>query len=278
MKPSTRVDLHIHTTASDGCWTPEEVVAQVRAAGIGLFAVADHDTVAGVGPAAEAARRAGLRFLPAVEVSARLDGAGLHILGYGIDPSHPDLARLLEANTARLEWVDEEILRRLARAGHPIDWEAYAAYRYDPSRGGWKALNYLIDLGICRDVHDFFKRIYVEPFRPPPPDFPHPAEVAATIRAAGGVPVLAHPGLSFGRSGLDEKDLAPFIEFGLAGVECYSPYNTPEVTRTCLAFCRRWALVVTGGSDCHGGFVGRRLGIPPVRLEDLALGPLLSRL
>ncbi len=273
-----RVDLHIHTTASDGRWTPREVVEHVRAAGIGLFAVADHDAVDNVRPTAEAARRAGLAFLPAVEVSARLNGTGVHILAYGVDPDHPDLRRLVEANRALLDWVNEETLRRLARAGYPIDLEAYAAYQHDPSRGGWKALNYLIDLGICRDVHDFFERLYVDPFRPPDPPFPHPAEVAAVVRAAGGVPVLAHPGMSLRRQGIAPETLTPFLESGIAGLECYSTYHDPQTTRACLAFCARHDLLVTGGSDCHGGFAGRQLGVPPVHLEDLRLGPLLERI
>jgi len=273
-----RADLHIHTTASDGRWTPREVVERVRAAGIGLFAVADHDAVDHVRPTAQEAHRAGLSFLPAVEISARLNGTGVHILAYGVDPDHPDLRRLVEANRRLLDWANEETLRRLARAGYPIDLEAYAAYRHDPSRGGWKALNYLIDLGLCRDVRDFFDRLYVDPYRPPDPEFPHPAEVATVVRAAGGVPVLAHPGMSLRKQGVTPETLTPFLESGIAGLECYSPYHDPRTTQACLAFCVRHDLLITGGSDCHGGFAGRQLGVPPVHLEDLRLGPLTDRI
>lgn len=269
-----RVDLHIHTTASDGCWTPEEVVAHVRAAGIGLFAIADHDTLAHVRPTADLACQAGLAFLPATEVSSLTDGTGVHILAYGVDPADTALNRLLEANTTRLNWVNEETLRRLVRAGYPVDMDAYITYQYDRSRGGWKALNFLIDSRLCQDVHDFVDRIFVRDIRPPWPDFPHPAEVVDTIRAAGGLPVLAHPGMSLRRQGVSEKSLAPFLEFGIAGLECYTHYHDPATTQTCLAFCARHDLLVTGGSDCHGGFAGRHLGIPPVELEDLRLGPL----
>jgi predicted metal-dependent phosphoesterase TrpH len=269
-----RADLHIHTIASDGCWTPTEVVTRVRAAGIGLFAVSDHDALVSVGPTARLARQAGLAFLPAVEASALVDGTGVHVLAYGIDPADPALTELMEANTARLKWLNEETLRRLAGAGYPVDLEAYSDYRCSPTRGGWKALNFLIDGGLCRDVHDFFDRLFVDPVRPPQPDFPHPAEAAAVIRAAGGLPVLAHPGASLRGRDVDERTLAPFLEFGIAGLECYSSYHDAATTEACLAFCARHDLLVTGGSDSHGGFAGRRLGDPPIDTTDLRLGPL----
>ncbi len=273
-----RTDLHIHTTASDGRWTPEEVVAQVQREGIQLFAIADHETVANVPPTAALAHQAGLAFLPGVEVSSRLNGQLFHILGYGVNPLDRGLDNLLAANTARLDWVNEESMRRVAQAGHPVDLEEYAAYQYDPSRGGWKSLNYLIDKGLCRDVHDFFSHLFVDPIRPPVPDFPPPSEVAAAIRIAGGVPILAHPGASLREQGASDETLAPFLDFGVVGLECYSSYHDPETTQVCLSFCDRHNLLVTGGSDCHGGFAGRRLGIPYVDTADLRLGELEDRI
>ncbi len=271
-----RADLHVHTTASDGTWTPEEVIEHVWAAGIGLFAVADHDTLEGALSVADLVRRTphAPAFLPGVEISTALDGTLVHILGYGVRPDDPPLAALLRANRERLEWVNEETLRRMARAGYPVDLDAYAAYQNDPRRGGWKGLNFLIDSGLCRDVGDFFERIFVDPVRPPMPDFPHPAEAIARIREAGGVPILAHPGGTFRNRPIEEV-LAPFLEFGIAGVECHSPYHSPETTARCRAFCARHGLLVTGGSDCHGEFVaGRHLGLPPITVDDLHLGPL----
>ncbi len=274
-----RADLHIHTVASDGTWTPEEVVAHVQAAGLGLFAVADHDTVESIPAIAGIVRRTpgAPAFLPAVEISTLLDGTLVHILGYGISPDHPRLNDLLTTNRRRLEWVNDETLRRMKAAGYPVDLEAYERYPNDPTRGGWKGLNFLIDAGLCRDVEDFFARIFVDPVRPPAPDFPHPAEAIARIREAGGVPVLAHPGGSL--RGWDSRDvLAPFLEFGIAGVECYSPYHNAEITAQCRDFCIRHGLLITGGSDCHGRFANRQLGVPPVTLDDLHLGPLTERI
>jgi predicted metal-dependent phosphoesterase TrpH len=274
-----RADLHIHTIASDGTWTPEEVVARVRAAGLGLFAIADHDTVESIPAIAEIVRRTPgtPAFLPAVEISTLLNGTLIHILGYGISPDAPRLKELLIANRKRLEWVNDETLRRMKDAGYPIDLEAYERYQNDPTRGGWKGLNFLIDNGLCRDVEDFFARIFVDPIRPTAPDFPHPAEAIARIREAGGIPVLAHPGGSL--RGWDAGDpLTPFLEFGIAGVECYSPYHDAEITSRCREFCARHGLLITGGSDCHGRFANRQLGVPHVTVGDLHLGPLTERI
>lgn len=278
IKSLMRVDLHIHTTASDGCWSPQEVVTHVRQAGIGLFAIADHESVVNVQEAGRLAREAGLAFLPGVETSARLDEGVLHILGYGVDTSHPTLRELLRYNLGQLHGVNEENLRRIAEAGYPVDLAAYEAYEYDRARGGWKALNYLIDLGLCENVWDFLDRLYVDSLRPPMPEFPSPAEVTAAIRAAGGVAVLAHPGASLkGMNGLPAA-LERVLEGGIGGVECYSTYHDPETTATCLAFCERFDLLITGGSDCHGGFAGRTVGEPPVERNDLKLGELEEKI
>lgn len=274
-----RADLHIHTIASDGTWTPEEVVASVRAAGLGLFAVADHDTMGSIPAVADIVRHTpgAPAFLPAVEISTALNGTLIHILGYGVPADDLHLNELLTANRERLEWVNEETLRRMKTVGYPVDLAAYEQYQNDQTRGGWKGLNFLIDNGLCRDVVDFFTRIFVDPVRPPMPDFPHPSEAVRRIREVGGIPVLAHPGYSLRGGGSLEEALTPFLEFGVAGVECHSPYHDAETTACCRTFCARHGLLITGGSDCHGGFNDRQLGVPPIRVEDLQLGPLMER-
>jgi predicted metal-dependent phosphoesterase TrpH len=272
-----RADLHIHTTASDGCWPPERVVTEVQGRGIDLFAVADHDSVASVLPAEALAREAGLAFLYGVEISARLGGHIFHVLAYGFDISDPALTLLLRENRARLLKANEEVIHRLIAAGHEIDLNDYATYVYDRTRGGWRVLNFLIDRGLCTGVRDYFDRLAADLSLPWPP-FPHPAQVITTIHRAGGVPVLAHPGASLRHTGVTEESLRPFLEFGIGGLECYTHYHDEATTRFCLDWCDRHDLVITGGSDCHGGFVGRELGVPVVDTADLRLGALAERL
>ena len=271
-----RADLHIHTTASDGCWTPEHVIAEVQARGIGLFAIADHDTIASVPTAEALAREVGLAFLRGVEVSTLLDGHLFHVLAYGFDTGNSTLGAFLRENRARLEQASENDLHRLVAAGYEIDLDDYAAYEYDCKRGGWKGLNFLIDRGLCTDVGDYFRKL--GPYRPVEwPPFPHPAAAIAIIRQAGGVPILAHPGASLRHACVSEETLHPFLDCGIAGLECYSHYHDEATTRFCLEWCARHDLLITGGSDCHGGFVGRELGIPVVDSADLRLGELAQR-
>lgn len=272
-----RADLHIHTTASDGCWPPERVVAEVKARSIALFAVADHDTISSVPLVKTLAREAGLAFLHGVEVSAHLDGHLFHILAYGFDLEAPALAALLHENKAKATQYNDNIIRSLIAAGYPIDFDEYAAYEYDRTRGGWQVFNFLMDRGFCTGLRDYFDNLLAE-LSIEYPSFPHPADAIAAIREAGGVPILAHPGGSLRYTSVVEETLRPFLDFGIAGLECYSQYHDDATTRFCLDWCSRHDLLVTGGSDCHGGFVGRELGVPVVDVTALRLGVLAERI
>jgi len=273
-----RTDLHIHTTASDGCWTPERVVEGVRATGIGLFAIADHDTTANVYTTEILARAAGLAFLRGVEVSTMVRDYGpkeltLHILGYGIDPENQTLQSVIRRNDRLLKESDDAHIQDIIKLGYDIDLDDYANYEHDRTRGGWRALNYIIDQGICADVREFFRVLWPK-MTHRWHDFAHPTEAIAAIRAAGGVPILAHPGASFQRNGCTEEDLNAVLDYGIGGVECYSYAHDDAMTAQCIEWCQRHNLLITGGSDYHGGFAGRALGVPVVDSAYLRLGKL----
>jgi predicted metal-dependent phosphoesterase TrpH len=272
-----RADLHIHTTASDGRWTPAQVIAEAQRRGIGLLAITDHDSVAHVLRGETLAREAGLSFLHGVEVSTLLDERIFHVLAYGFDLDSPALAVLLRDNRARLDQASDDIVHRLAAAGYEIDLQDYAAYEYDRARGGWKALNFLIDHGFCAGPRDYFSSLRPQ-FPAAQPAFPHPAEAIAVIRGTSGVPVLAHPGASLSHAAVTDETLRPFLDYGIAGLECYSYSHDEATTHFCLDWCARHDLLITGGSDCHGGFVERELGVPILDVADLRLGQLAERL
>jgi len=267
-----RVDLHIHTTASDGSWTPERVIAGVQAEGIGLFAVCDHDSVGNVARTEALARQNGLAFLRGVEISTRDNGSVYHILGYGVDLANPALLAVLAENTAKLEAVDDDDIRQLVQLGYPIDYADYEAYSYDRTRGGFKSYNYLLDRGICKDLHEFFSNIRSQLGHKWPDFLPSP-DAVALIHAAGGKAVLAHPNASI-PGGVSEERLEHFRAIGIDGVECYSQYHNAEVIAQCAAWCERRGLIVTGGSAYHGEFAGRQLGVPFVTTDELQLGAL----
>jgi predicted metal-dependent phosphoesterase TrpH len=266
-----RVDLHLHTTASDGRWPPEQLVDQVRRAGIGFFAVTDHDSLGSLSETAELVRGSGLRFLPGVELSSTLNGQGYHLLAYGFDLENPALRDLVTANNARLTGASDEAVRLLARLGYRVSLDDYARYSWDRRRGGWKGLNYLIDQGICGDVHEYFRMF--EAIGHPKAEFPPVHEVVECVRQASGVVVLAHPGASF-YNGTDVERLDLLVEMGVGGLECFSFHHDEAMTRGYLAYCHSRDLLITGGSDCHGGFAGREIGVPPVFADDLRLGNL----
>lgn len=268
-----RVDLHIHSTASDGRWPPEQLVDQVRKAGIDLFAVADHDTVANVLPVQAAMRGSGLGFVRAVEISATLGGHGFHIVGYGIDPDHLPLQHLLAENQAKMEGVDLESIQKLVTAGYDISFEEYEQYENEPTRGGWKALNLFIDKGFCSDVRDFFGRLFTGDLTLDMPTFRPTEGVIRAIHDAGGLAICAHAGHTTRGDGalLDQ-----LVEQGLDGLECYSPYHDRSTIQRLVAYCQSRDLLTSAGSDCHGGFVDRELGQPEAYAKDLNLGPLLE--
>lgn len=270
-----RVDLHIHTTASDGSWTPEQLVGEVERAGIELFAVTDHDSVKNISLTQQLAAEAGIAFLPGVELATTTGGRSFHILGYGIDPAAEDLQRILRHNTELLEEVDRDSIRKLIADGFAIDYEEYCTYRHDPARGGWKSLSFLIDKGFCQDVQDFFTNLFTAEKGISFPDFLPPAEVIGAIKAAGGAAILAHPGSDFHGTALEET-LNHFAHEDISGVECFHPGHDKATTQRVLAWCRKNGLLITGGSDCHGAFVPqRRLGVPITQLEQLELGEMM---
>lgn len=266
-----RVDLHIHSTASDGTWTPPEIVQQVQQAGIGLFAIADHDTLDSVAAAEQLAQERGLGFIRAVEVLTTLEKRTIHLLAYGIDLNNAPLLKMLQENRQKLESVDDQSIHLLIADGYDLTWQDYEAYQRDPAHGGWKAYNFLVDRGLCTSVQDFFGQLFAGPRTLQYPDFANPVEAVQIIHAAGGTVIWAHPGehLCDGNHLLDQ-----LLQAGVQGLECYSSYHDPAMIQHCLDLCRSRHLLISGGSDCHGTFAGRTLGQPLVYLDQLELGTL----
>ena len=270
-----QVDLHIHSTASDGTWTPTEVVAAALAAGLGAIAVTDHDSVANVAATHELAVAAELKFIPGTEICSTKDDFCFHILGYGIDVTNKRLLDLLEHNERLLNSKDDESIKMLIERGWLLDFEEFLRYDYDRRRGGWKALAFLQDKGLCGDVNDFFSRIFTKEHDLGFPVFPSIKEVVDAIHAAGGVALCAHAASSFHGPGL-AATLLELAKEDFDGFECYHSGHSREDTAALLTYCRQHQLLVSGGSDCHGSFVpSRALGRPVIDSSDLNLPGLL---
>lgn len=270
-----KVDLHIHSTASDGTWEPDEVIAAAQQAGLGAIAVTDHDSVANVAVTQRLAQDAGLKFLPGAEICSTKDDFCFHILGYGIDIYDKTLTELLRHNEQLLRRKDDDSIKMLIANGWPLDFAEFLRYDYDRKRGGWKALAYLQDKGLCGDVNDFFSRVFTKEHDLGFPVFPAISEVVAAIHGAGGVALCAHAASSFHGPGL-AATLLELAQEDFDGFECYHSGHSKEDTAALLTYCRQHQLLISGGSDCHGSFVpSRTLGTPAVDSSDLYLPGLL---
>lgn len=266
-----RVDLHMHSDASDGTWSPEELAEHVKDAGIRIFALTDHNTVEHVSRTSALARAQGIFFIPGVEIDSVHEGYTYHILGLGIDAENSSLQLLLKDQEEKMAMRDKRAVAFLESRYPQVSAEDYEHYADDRRRGGWKVLNYCIDKKLCSDYKEFFALFPDDSPLSEPPGFHPVKEVISVIKKAGGCAVLAHPGTSFYNPDY-RAVLNDMLKMGIQGVECYHIENSEEVTRYALEFCVAHRLLITGGSDCHGSFVSRRrLGNPDVRLSDLVL-------
>jgi predicted metal-dependent phosphoesterase TrpH len=269
------IDLHLHTTASDGRSTPDELVREVAAAGITTFAVTDHDTVAGLAAAARAARGAGLAWVPGIEMTAVHHGRDVHLLGYFIDAADADLGAFLRHQREHRRRRVLEIVDRLARLGRPID----VAPLESAARGSGRSLGRplvaasLVAAGHAASISDAFDRYlaegrpaFVERIGSPP------ADIIGRIRAAGGLASLAHPGK------LQRDDLIPgMVDAGLAALEVFHPDHGQDDVAHYEALALAHELAVTGGSDYHGAGSGRVAGFGQVGLTPEAYDALARR-
>jgi predicted metal-dependent phosphoesterase TrpH len=271
------IDLHLHTTASDGCSTPEVLVRQIRGVGIHTFAIADHDTVASVAETADRATEAGLRFIPGVEITAVHRNKDVHLLGYFYDSTSTTLRSFLEASCADRLRRARDMAHKLTALGISIDIDALITASGGPRSG--KAIarpavaRALVTAGYVSDVQEAFDK-YLATDRPAyvARVGASPIEVIEIIQSAGGIASLAHPG----PLGMD--DLIPdLVDVGLAAIECYHSEHAPEVTGKYLALAERYGLAVSGGSDFHGQGMRRAECFGSVSLPPECFAGLMAR-
>jgi predicted metal-dependent phosphoesterase TrpH len=269
------IDLHMHTTASDGTCTPERLVERAWHAGIRTMSVTDHDTMAGVAPACAAAAAYGMVVIPGIEITAVDDGRDVHVLAYFVSDDAAGLQELLGSQRSNRVERAKEIADRLAALGAPID----VAPLLDSAAGrGGKALarpqiaRALVAAGHASSVGDAFDRYLGEDG---PAYVPHcgasPADVVELVSAAGGIVSLAHPGT------LRKDHLIPrLVEAGLDAIEAYHSSHDAATEAHYLALARRYGTAVTGGSDFHGDGTRRAeffgvTNLPAGRFEELLL-------
>jgi len=266
-----RVDLHTHTLYSDGVLTPEALVTRAIERGLSALSITDHDSMEALERAREAAAQA-IEVVPGIEISCTFDGAEIHILGYYVDPADERLAsRLTRFREERVERA-MAMIERLAALGLSIDPERVLELAGPGVVGRPHVAEALVQAGHVAHVDEAFKR-YLGPAGQAfvmRPAF-DAGEAIELIHDAGGVAVIAHPGL-----GIEESRLERIADLGLRGIEIWHPQHGPVAVRRLRALAARYGLLETGGSDFHGPQRGADVGELPVpasalqRLKDAA--------
>ena len=246
-------DLHLHTFYSDGTYSPEQVVRAARRHGFGAIALTDHDTVEGCAPTAEACRASGLEFIPGTELTAEQEGKELHILGYGINTENSrllaEISKFQEVRQNRIR----EMVARLNQLQVPLQADAVFELAKCRSPGRPHVARALVAAGLCETLDEAFER-FLKKNRPAwVPKFKmSAADAIALIHHAGGVAVMAHPGLN-----RTDEVIPSMVEAGLDGIECFHTKHSPGTAEHYLEIADRYHLLITGGSDCHGVSKGR---------------------
>jgi predicted metal-dependent phosphoesterase TrpH len=245
------VDLHLHTTASDGYCTPHELVDRVLRAGVTVMAVTDHDTIAAISEVQSAADARGIEVIAGIEITAVESSRDVHMLGYFIDPRDAGLSAFLSSQRAQRVARVEALGLRLAQLGMPIDiGPVLARAREEGGRsvGRPQIATAMIAAGYVADTREAFDR-WLATGRPafvPRRGVP-PGDVIDVVHAAGGLASLAHPG----QTDVDAH-IAAYAEAGLDAIEVYHPDHDAAASNRYRTIASQLNLLITGGSDFHG--------------------------
>jgi predicted metal-dependent phosphoesterase TrpH len=280
MRPDTmaavRIDLHVHSNASDGTDDPAEVVRRARAAGLDVMALTDHDTQAGIAAARDVAGD-GLTLVPGMELSCLFDGRSAHLLGYLFDPGDAALNAETEQIRDDRTYRAKGMVAKARELGADVTWDQVAAIADGAVIGRPHIARALAAAGVVETPADAFTadwiadggRAYVDRYAV---DL---ARGISLVRAAGGVPVLAHP-RSPGYEIADEV-IAALAHAGLCGIEVFHPDHDPAERARLTELAQSLGLIATGGSDDHGSFNNHGLGAETTPAEEYELLLALAR-
>ena len=272
------VDLHLHTTWSDGRWEPRRVVDGAAAAGLAAIAVTDHDVIGGLAESQLAADEHSIAFLPGVELTADWNGRTVHVLGYGIDPASATLNAALDRGRNLMAAHVDTVLAALDVAGTPLTLDDLSKFRVRYASGAALVLA-MVQQGIVRKAKNGASLLKMASQEPRAYTA---AEAIRLIRAAGGISSLAHPARTIrDHPHLSADELLPLAEGGLDAIEVWQIVHRREEREHYHGVAEELGLLVTGGSDCHGPRKegGARIGSQrvPFAVYELLLERLATR-
>lgn len=265
------VDLHIHTTASDGILTPVESVEKAMRNQISYLSLTDHDSIEGIGEAIEAGKSVGVKVISGIELSTVLNQQDVHILGYGFDYQQPFLVKKLNSLRQKRERRMKEMLKKATRAGIEITYDEVVELAKSGSLSRAHLARLLVKKKVVNNISEAFQLYLVrgKPFFVEKEEI-SPEDAIDLINKIGGISVLAHPGVT----NLD-SEIDYLIKRGLKGIEAYYSDHTPEQTLYYLDLARRRNLLVTAGSDAHN-IPGHGSQIGTFKVEAEKVRPFLS--
>jgi len=256
-------DLHIHTTASDGEYSPQFVVRAAKAQGFSAIAITDHDTLSGLEEALEASREVGLELITGVEISTVWEGKEIHILGYLIDQNDERLnAKLTEMKNSRSERI-KKMVAKLKSLGYDIHISEVTEISGPGAIGRPHIAKVLLEKGYVKNIKEAFLKL-LSPGCPAyiPRYKITPQEAITLILAADGIPVLAHPGVN-----PDDK-LIPYLkELGLLGIEVWHPEHNSQAIDKYYNLAKAYGLLMTGGSDWHGSNKDLEFSLGSIKID-----------
>lgn len=240
-------DLHLHTTASDGSWTPEELVRVANEVGLNIIAITDHDTIAGIKPAQDY-NKTDLKIIPGIELSTEQAGHEIHILGYWVDLENDLLNQTL--TNLQLDRVKraKAMVQKLQKLGFDLDFDYLQEIAGSATIGRLHLAHALLKRNFITNINEGFSK-YLNPGAPAyvSRNKLSPKQAIELILAAGGLPVLAHPGLIG-----NDKLIPDLVTAGLVGLEIDHPSHSEDQIIHYTAIAKAFGLQPTGGSDCHG--------------------------
>ncbi|MBI4707018.1 MAG: PHP domain-containing protein [Candidatus Omnitrophica bacterium] len=241
-------DLHLHTIFSDGTYTPEQLVSKAKSKGLSAIAAVDHDTVSGIQPCIEAGKGCGIEVIPGIELSAEYNGLEVHILGYFFDYKSDALIEKVEfLRKNRIERI-YKIVDKLKEMGVNLDPESVFSIAKGGTVGRLHVARAMVKHGVVGSVYEAFQKYIGDKRAAFVLGFKFsPRQAVELIKNSGGIPVLAHP-YSLNNDGL----IPEFVEAGIMGLEVHYPEHSQSMVNFYLELAKKYNLLVTGGSDCHG--------------------------
>ncbi len=249
-----KIDLHMHTTASDGASTPAELVEKCIDLGLETIAVTDHDNVTNVDKVKNLGEKNGLKVISGIEISTYRGEAEYHILGYFVDIENDALLGLTEAILESRVKRTYKMIEKLTEMGYPLNFSDVKKYATGVSLGRPHIARAMIEKGYIEEIGDAFTeefiagggKAYVEKKNV------LPAEAIEVILKAGGIPVIAHPYIINHGKSLGKEEIARLKDVGLKGVEVYQTKHNKKITKKYKKIAEELGLLITGGSDYHG--------------------------